>query len=274
MLTTGSKLKLTNLLILFLALPLKAQTSGEPGIEDNSFLVEEAYNQRYGVVQHIQSFTWDARSQELEYNFTQEWPIDLNPKHQFSYKLQGIRPGEANGFGWGDTLLNYRYQLVDRGRLAITPRVSLIVPSGRPGWGYGGIGVQTNWALSKKVKKKFVMHSNAGWTVAPNAKNALRENAAIHEFRLGQSVIWLAKPRFNVLLESVYESSQEVVAAGRAARNHDVTLNPGIRWAYNLRSGMQIVPGISMPTGIGPSAGTVGLLFYFSVEHPFRKKKS
>jgi hypothetical protein len=31
----------------------------EPGsIQDNSFLVEEAYNQEPGVVQHIQQFTW------------------------------------------------------------------------------------------------------------------------------------------------------------------------------------------------------------------------
>jgi hypothetical protein len=28
-----------------------------PGIQDNSFLVEEAYNQNFGVVQHISSFT-------------------------------------------------------------------------------------------------------------------------------------------------------------------------------------------------------------------------
>src|SRR5215831_17813815 len=30
----------------------------EDGIQDNSFLIEEAYNQDYGVVQHINNFTW------------------------------------------------------------------------------------------------------------------------------------------------------------------------------------------------------------------------
>jgi hypothetical protein len=31
--------------------------ASEPGIQDNRFLVEEPYNQNFGVVQHISSFT-------------------------------------------------------------------------------------------------------------------------------------------------------------------------------------------------------------------------
>src|SRR4051794_39606166 len=88
-----------------------SQSKDEPKIEDNSFLMEEAYNQEYGVVQHIQSFTRDVRNDAYVYSFTQEWPIDLDPKHQFSYTLQGTRVAGLDGFGWGDTLLNYRYQL-------------------------------------------------------------------------------------------------------------------------------------------------------------------
>src|SRR3954469_14206126 len=34
----------------------KTPPDKEPIIQDNSFLVEEAYNQNYGVVQHIQTF--------------------------------------------------------------------------------------------------------------------------------------------------------------------------------------------------------------------------
>ena len=47
----------------------------EPGIQDNSFLVEEAYNQEFGVVQHISGFTrfWDSK--DWAYTFTQEWPV-------------------------------------------------------------------------------------------------------------------------------------------------------------------------------------------------------
>ena len=44
------------------ALPLAAQSAdstkveSEPVIQDNSFLVEEAYNQEAGIVQHISTF--------------------------------------------------------------------------------------------------------------------------------------------------------------------------------------------------------------------------
>ena len=48
-------------------------------------------------------------------------------------------------------------------------------------------------------------------------------------------------------------------------------LNPGIRWAYNFKNGLQIVPGIAMPIGVGPSSGERALFLYLSFEHPFRK---
>ena len=62
-----------------------------------------------------------------------------------------------------------------------------------------------------------------------------------------------------------------MIAPNRSERVHDVTMNPGVRWSYNLKSGMQIVPGVSIPTGVGPRAGNVGVFFYFSIEHPYRK---
>jgi len=34
---------------------------------------------------------------------------------------------------------------------------------------------------------------------------------------------------------------------------------------------MQIVPGVSVPVGVGPSAGEKGLMFYLSLEHPYRR---
>lgn len=263
------------LLTLSVAVCAQSQSTDSPKIEDNSFLMEEAYNQEFGVVQHIQTFTRDLRNDAYVYSFTQEWPVDAAPKNQLSYTLQGTRAEGFEGFGWGDTLLNYRYQLVKTERLALAPRVSVILPSGdsRFGRGYGGTGFQTNWALSFRAKKKLTMHSNAGWTIVPKAKNDFGETAKINEFNVGQSFIWLAKPRFNLLLETVYNASAEVSAPGRTKRNQDVTVNPGVRWAYNLKSGMQIVPGIAIPTGVGPSAGQVGVFFYFSIEHPYRKLK-
>ena len=46
----------------------------EPPIQDNSFLVEEAYNQERNVVQHISTFSRLWNSKDWSYSFTQEWP--------------------------------------------------------------------------------------------------------------------------------------------------------------------------------------------------------
>jgi hypothetical protein len=262
--------------VLLLTSALCAQQN-EPKIEDNSFLMEEAYNQEYGIVQHIQTFTRNFETKDYVYSFTQEWPIDIDPRNQFSYTLQGLHSGDLpnSGFGWGDTLLNYRFQLVRNERLAIAPRASLILPSGQSneGRGLGNFGFQTNWAVSFRANPKLTMHSNAGWTVVPNAKNELGIRARRDFFNLGQSFIWLAKPRFNVLLETVYVASADILGPDTTRYSHDVLMNPGVRWSYNFKNGTQIVPGVSVPIGIGPSSGQAGIFLYLSVEHPFTKKK-
>jgi hypothetical protein len=46
-------------------------------------------------------------------------------------------------------------------------------------------------------------------------------------------------------------------------------ISPGVRGAINFTSGLQIVPGIAIPIGAGPSHGERGVFFYLSFEHPF-----
>ena len=253
------------------------QSSGQPAIQDNSFLVEEAYNQNSGVVQHINNFTRYWRSKDWVYTFTQEWPVPGDERHQLSYTVpvvhaQGV-PG--SGPGIGDVLLNYRYQLVGSGesKVAFAPRVSLIVPTGDPAFlrGQGGAGVQTNLPLSLVLNDKLVSHSNAGATFVPNAQNNSGNRAFSAGYNFGQSFIWLAKPRFNVLLETVYSASQQVRDHNQTEWARAMYLNPGIRWAYNFENGLQIVPGIAMPIGVGPSRPERAVFFYLSFEHPFRK---
>ena len=92
--------------------------AAQPGIQDNCFLVEEAYNQNFGVVQHISSFTRFWNSKEWNYTFTQEWPVPGNERHQVSYTLAALHTGglPRSGVGIGDVFLNYRYQLAGKGR--------------------------------------------------------------------------------------------------------------------------------------------------------------
>jgi len=55
--------------------PLPGRALDRGPIQDNSFLVEEAYNQEPGVIQHISTFARGAGSAGWQYTFTEEWPI-------------------------------------------------------------------------------------------------------------------------------------------------------------------------------------------------------
>lgn len=248
----------------------------ESGIQDNSFLIEEAYNQEYGVVQHISEFTYFWQTRSWAYSFTQEWPVDSAPRNQLSYTLLVAHSGLAGaGTGFGDIALNYRYQLVGNGetRVAVTPRVSVLFPAGdsRAGRGAGGVGFQTNWAMSVVMNKQLTTHWNAGATVVPTGKDPNGDHASTYAYNLGNSLIWTARSRFNALLETFYIRAETVAGPAHTQWNGQLLLSPGIRWAYNFSSGLQIVPGIAIPLGVGPSAGERGVFLYLSFEHPYRK---
>jgi len=253
------------------------QPTAAPGIQDNSFLVEEAYNQNFGVVQHISSFTRFFDSKDWNYTFTQEWPAPGDERHQLSYTLVALHAGAfpGSGVGIGDVFLNYRYQLVGSGetRVAFSPRLSLIFPTGDStvGRGSGSFGLQTNLPLSVVLGRKLVSHWNAGATFFPHAQDASGDRAATAGYNFGQSFIWLTNARFNVMLETVFARSQTVVSSDHTEWTSSLFLSPGIRWAYNFKNGLQIVPGIGVPLGVGPSAGERAILLYLSFEHPFRK---
>jgi hypothetical protein len=248
-----------------------------PGIQDNSFLVEEAYNQNFGVVQHISSFTRFFDSKDWNYTFTQEWPVPGDERHQLSYTLVASHAGAfpGSGVGIGDVLLNYRYQLVGSGetRLAFAPRLSLIFPVGDStlGRGAGSFGWQTSFPMSVVLNQKLVTHWNTGATFFPRAQDFAGDRAATSGYNFGQSFIWLARSRFNVMLETVFTRSQTVVAQDHTQWGSALFLSPGVRWAYNFKNGLQIVPGIGVPLGVGPSAGEKAIFLYLSFEHPFRK---
>ena len=267
-------------MLLFIALVLFAQVVHAQGqstpppapISDNSFLIEEAYNQESGVVQHINTFTRSKGGGWL-YTFTQEWPVK-SMKHQFSYTLTLLNAADNPRVrGLGDMALNYRYQLVANDKVAVAPRASLLLPTGSvtKSLGVGGIGFQTNLPISVTHSSKFVTHWNAGATLIPHEKNSRSEKAFVRSFNLGQSSIWLAHPRVNFLLETVWNSFQTVVRRNQTETSYSLIVNPGVRWAYNFKSGLQIVPGVSVPIGVGPSKGQRGILFYLSFEHPFKK---
>jgi hypothetical protein len=246
----------------------------QPKIQDNSFLVEEAYNQEFGVVQHIQTMQRMWPTKDWVYAFTQEWPAPFSPKHQLSYTVPVI--GQFAGVTkFGDVALNYRYQLIGSGetKVAFSPRFSLLLPTGdyKNGLGAGGTGFQINLPLSVVHTSKLATHWNLGTTLTPNQKDASGATAFTGGVNVGQSFIYSFTNRFNGLLETVWNSTESVVGQNKTDRDHSLLVSPGIRWAYNLKNGTQIVPGVAVPIGVGPSRGDVGMIFYLSIEHPFRR---
>lgn len=241
-------------------------------IQDNSFLVEEAYNQEDGVIQHI-SFFQLLSTGDWAFTQTDEWPL-RSLKHQLSLTMVATHAEGYPGTGAGDTFLNYRYQLLGCGdtRLAISPRLSLLLPTGSAASdrGMGGAGLQANLPLSWVLNKHFVTHWNAGTTWVPRAQDQYHQRATSLGANLGQSLVWTVNPRFNALVETVWMSNPQVAGPGATTPNMNLFLSPGIRWSHNFKNGLQIVPGVGLPIGVGPSSGQVGAIFYLSFEHGFR----
>jgi outer membrane putative beta-barrel porin/alpha-amylase len=251
---------------------MSTKPSPAPGIQDNSFLMEEAYNQEQGIVQHISTFRKHRGSSDFDASFTQEWPIG-SITHQLSYDLPLIRSARQTGIG--DVRVNYRYQLEGSGetRLAVSPRLSLTLPTGdwKKGRGSGAVGIETMLPVSYVLSPLFTTHSNAGLAFTPSARNSAGERANSFALTLAQSLIVTAHPNIQFLVETVYTRDQSVIARNSTEWSDDLVISPGVRGALNFASGLQIVPGLAVPLGAGPSRGDRSLFFYLSFEHPFAR---
>jgi hypothetical protein len=247
--------------------------AAEPfAITDNSFLVEEAFNQEPGIFQNIFGISraagfWGAA-------FTQEWPL-LSQAHQLSYSLAVVDGGDRAGFG--DVFLNYRYQYVTEapGRPAVSPRISVIVPTGDPARsrGAGSTGLQVNLPVSKQTGD-FYWHGNAGLTWLPRAQAAPAEGSrAVRRENLtspflAASGIYRLRPMVHLMLESVI-LFDEVMLPDGTGRETAFALSPGVRAGGNIGD-HQLVLGIAVPTTWNGGRDT-GAFLYASYELPFRR---
>ena len=253
------------LLLLTAAMPALAQA---PPFEivDNSFLVEEAFNQEAGVFQNIVNLHVLEKG-GWETTFTQEWPL-FTQTHQFSYTLSYASAGGASA----PLQIHYRLQAVQESasRPAFSPRVTLLLPSGSSANDLdgGGYGWQVNLPVSKQFGDTYV-HWNAGFTHTPSDRdgdadhNLLTPHAAL-------SGIWRLRPMLNLMLESVIEW-EEVVDAGAERRETVVTLSPGVRTGWNTGDTQTIV-GLAIPMAFSEGPTDVGVFSYFSYELPFARR--
>lgn len=236
------------------------------GISDNSFLIEEAYNQEAGVVQHIATLTRQNGSWAASY--TDEWPV-ISQAHQFSYTVPytWLDNSDGGASGFGDVMLNYRYQaLFESDALpAFAPRASLIIPTGKEdrGLGEGSTGYQINLPVSKIVSDRVTLHGNAGLT----SYFDIDGHRPVSTF-VGGSIIYAATRDFNLMFEAIHNWDQSVNDARQLERDTSFTLSPGFRTAFNSPSG-QLVLGIAAPIEFADGDRDYGVFFYGSFEHNF-----
>lgn len=249
------------------------------GISDNSFLIEEAYNQEPGVIQHIFNAVYsnDPKRRGWAFNFTQEWPV-FSQDHQFSYTIPSYHVWEDGEpvRGIGDVLLNYRYQLLEEtDRLpAFAPRFSVILPSGdrKTGTGDGVVGYQWNLPFSKKFPPQFAVHANFGLTYLPKVRAALdggglSPRRSLVSYNLGASAIFAFTSRFHAMLEWVGNFEESLDGAGKRAHDFVSMISPGIRASVIEKEGLQAVIGVAVPIGLTRPADRFGVLLYLSIEH-------
>ncbi|MDB6056432.1 MAG: hypothetical protein JWO95_276 [Verrucomicrobiales bacterium] len=246
------------------------------GIMDNSFFIEEAYNQEEGIVQHIFNGVYGREkfvhggTRTFDASFTQEWPV-MSQTHQFSYTVPyGFVWGEGQSAnGVGDVLLHYRYQAyLDTNSLtAFSPRMSLVLPTGAFDKGFGNhtLGYQWNLPFSTTFRDRWFLHLNAGLTYLPGA--GAQPTRDLLSYNLGGSVIYCVNDRFNLMCEWVGNWNQDVANNGRLERQFSSVISPGVRYAINPKDETQIVLGLATPFGITRSAPDIGAFLYFSFEH-------
>ena len=241
-------------------------------IQDNSFLIEEAYNQEAGVVQHIFNLVWERENGEGEatsFVFTQEWPV-FSQTHQLSYTVPYSwlnEQGDSNS-GLEDVMLNYRLQALSESDSlpAVAPRLSLIFPTGDEdqGLGFGSdtVGLQFNLPVSKIVADRWTLHGNAGVTWLPDVQGHDLVN-----YNLGASAIYALTPDLNLMLEWVGTWDREV-DGGQVDGEFATVISPGVRYAINLDQA-QLVLGLGVPIGLNSAAPDYGVFLYLSFEHGF-----
>lgn len=276
------------------SLSVAQDDADEVEIKDNSFLVEEAYNQEPGVVQHI--FNWfpawernaGGRERTFDFVFTQEWPI-FSQTHQISYTIplshyhrSPLNEPVTSEDGLGDILLNYRLQVFDGEDepFAFSPRFSLVFPSGDPDkeLGSGRMGYQINLPFSKDLEK-WAFHFNAGLTVTPDVGsrppvNMPSVDRTLNGYNLGASAIYKLRPAFHLMLETVVLWDEALEHDWQNNRSFQAIVSPGFRWAMFTRGDTQCVFGAAVPIGASREAANIGAFFYLSFEHRFLPKRA
>lgn len=204
------------------ALPLMG---GEPSpLEDVNVFAESGRNRSGAALLSTSFFLSGGR--EYGHELAHEWS---SARHQFGVTLPLF--GSSRPMP-GDATVNYRYQLIgdEDSRIAVAPRLSLVLPTRSARIGDAATGVQLNVPVSTRLAAGLELHSNAGATLFQGDRPS--------ELNLAQSLV-AETSRFSFSLEAAYTRCRD---GGEL-----FVLRPGLQVAIDGPGGLRIVPGISLP---------------------------
>jgi hypothetical protein len=230
-------------------------------IEDNSFLVEEAFNQSPGVIQYTVINQVNRGIAEL--NLECEMPLK-GEFHQLSVSI----PAKVfqSTVGIEDIMISYRPLLLDRHRWAmVTPRVSVILPTGKVsrGFGDGSWGIECNVALTKQLSRRLISHVNVGSSSSFKKMQEQLHQNRLHYESAGTSLIFAAAKGLDLMAEV---TTSNVKLDSNAASTWNFIGNPGFRFCLKMNQFL-VVPGMSAPFTLLSGRATVSeVLIYISIE--------
>lgn len=237
------------------------------GIEDNSFLLEEAFNQKKEEYQFIQKY-YTSTSGYVEYLLEIEAPLSDDETHQISLDISRIRPEEIPASSFSDLNLNYRYQALNRNGMILTEKIGLVLATGKVEneTSNGAMGAQLMQVATFKFSERFMNHWNLGTTIFPEAETAAGEKTIL-EFTGGTSLINNYSDNLNFLLEAVLQTFESYDEDKNVNNELRFYLNPGLRFALDFDfKRTQVVPGVSFPVQYSDGEVRPGVFLYLSVE--------
>lgn len=243
-------------------------------IEDNSFLLDEAYNQDPGVVQITQVFQILPSTGEWSHSPAIEFPI-VTENHQITLQFPFSRPMGAS-LSLNDFALQYQYWLIHAKYFHLTPRIGAVFPTGNStiGTGSGTVGAQAGLSTTVNFGDAFAFHTSGNAFLYPGSRATDGVATTTWDASIAASLIWRPLSWLNLLTEGVLTSDQTPLPGGSIGRDLLATVSPGARFSIRLgeHRTWEIVPGVAVPftwRTSSPGSASISVLGYLSIEGPW-----
>ena len=206
-----------------------AALAGDPRpIEDHNFGLESGWNRPDEAIQYATFFFRNTSAFEL----THEWAA-RSPRHQLSYTIPVYSHGGTTGLG--DTTINYRYQLAGdaRSRVAVAPRLSLLLPTRSAHFGERSSGLEVGVPVSAALTPRLTAHTSLGATWL--------SDLGARELTVTQGIAFAATSSLDLAIDAAYK---------RCGGSSHLVVRPGLQYGIDFGR-IRVAPGVAYSMGEG-----------------------